>query len=89
MYNKKYRLVKIESSQNNPLHNNLISKICYLAYLNVGEKGWFLCDTEEHTDPVHRIHTSVVKDVKHSGDTRITVITEHTKYVFEVIPNER
>jgi hypothetical protein len=85
VYNKKYHLIDIESSKNNPLHTELKGKTCYLAYLNVGERGWFLCDTEEYFDPVHRIHTSVIKDVKYSHDNRITVITENTKYVFEVI----
>lgn len=85
MFNKKYILKSIESEHKNPMHADILGKVCYLSYLNVGERGWFLCDTEEHIDPVHRIHTSVVKDVKHSRDNHITVITEHTKYVFEVI----
>ena len=42
MYNKKYRLTNIITETYNPIHEDLTDKICYLAYFNVGERGWFL-----------------------------------------------
>lgn len=86
MYNK-YRLKNIETKRKNPMHAEILGKVCYLAYFNKGERGWFLCDTEETLDPVHRIHTSKVKDVQRTRGMDIIVSTENTKYVFEVILN--
>lgn len=85
MYNKKYRLQNIETERKNPMHTEILGKVCYLAYFKVGERGWFLCDTEEAFDPVHRIHTSDVKDVQYTRGNQVIVSTENTKYVFEVI----
>ena len=85
MYNKKYRLTDIKSQKWNPLHDRLINKVCYLAYLNVGERGWFLYDTQEPMDPVHRICTSVIKNVKYTRSNQVIVITENTKYTFDLI----
>lgn len=88
MYNKKYRLVEIKSTKSNPFHSSILNKVCYPAYLNIGERGWFLCDTEDYCDPVHRLHTTLIKDVKYTHDNKIIVTTENTEYVFEGITNE-
>lgn len=89
MYNKKYRLVEVESfSTYNPVHDNIRDKICYLAYLKEGERGWFLCETDNMFDPIHRIHTSTVKDVLYTRDNQIIVRTRNTKYVFKLILSE-
>ena len=89
MYNKKYRLVEVESfNMHNPVHDNIRGKICYLAYLNEGERGWFLCETDDMFDPVHRIHTSKVKDVQYMRGNQIIVLTQNTKYVFELVMSE-
>jgi hypothetical protein len=86
MYSKKYRLINIETSgKANPTHETIKNKICYLAYLNIGERGWFLCDTQEELNPVHRIHTSEIKDVQYNRDNSIVVSTENTKYTFKVL----
>lgn len=93
MYNKKYRLQNIETERNNPMHAEILGKVCYLAYFKKGERGWFLCDTEATFDcdtgatfdPVHRIHISEVKDVQYTRGNQVIVSTENTKYVFEVI----
>lgn len=84
MYKKKYRLKSISSRRNNPMYAEILGKVCYIAYLNVGERGWFLCDTEEVIDPVHRIRTSEVKDVQYT-DNKVFVSTNNTKYEFEEI----
>ena len=85
MYNKKYRLQNIETERKNPMHAEILGKVCYLAYFKKGERGWFLCDTEATFDPVHRIHTSEVKDVQYTRGNQVIVSTENTKDVFEVI----
>ena len=86
MYNKKYRLVEIEEfNKYNPVHDNIRGKICYLAYLNEGERGWFLYETDDVFDPIHRIHTSTVKEVQYARCGEIIVFTRNTKYVFQVV----
>lgn len=85
MFNKKYRLIEVESPNGSDVHRECLGKVCYLAYFNIGERGWFLCDTEESFNPVHRIHTSNVRYVQHLRGNRVVVLTENTKYVFEVI----
>ena len=85
MYNKKYILKNIDpigGSLVNPVHATILGKTCYIAYLNVNERGWFLCEVDED---VHRIHTSEIKDVRYIRGNRIIVYTRNTKYVFEVI----
>lgn len=84
MYNKRYKLESIETTRHNSIHDEILGKICYLAYFKEGERGWFLCNTEDGTPcPVHRIHTSEVKEVSYSGTgMHILVSTENTKYYF-------
>lgn len=84
MYSKKYRIVGIEENVPNPTHEDMKGKICYLAYLNVSERGWFLLETDEWFNPVHRIHTSEIKDVEYTNDC-VIVTTENTKYTFELV----
>ena len=88
MHNKKYRLKSIATENMTDLHKNILGKVCYLAFFRVGERGWFLCDTEELMHPVHKIHTSCVKDVKYTRGNQVVVSTENTLYVFEVILDE-
>ena len=87
MYSTKYRIVKIEEfNRHNPIYDDVEGHICYPAYLNVGERGWFL-----HEDPddlfgyPHRIHTSIVKDVTYTRGNQIVVTTQNTRFTFEVI----
>lgn len=89
MHNVKYRLTDITSSEKNELHEELKNKVCYIAYLNIGERGWFLYDTEMFLEPVHRIHTSIVKNVEYTRDNRVILTTEHTTYVFKAILGEK
>ena len=40
MYNKKYYLDKVEEfNEHNPIYEDIEGNVCYLAYLNVGERG--------------------------------------------------
>lgn len=85
MYNKKYCLTQItELRKPNPMHEAILNTICYLAYLNPGEQGWFLSEMEDIFCGVHRIHTSTVRSVEYNNP-EIIVTTENTTYVFTEI----
>lgn len=84
MYNKKYRLTKIMTEIFNPIHEGLENTVCYLAYLNEGERGWFLYQPNSWFDRADRIHTSVIKEVEYK-DNKVVVTTQNTVYVFELI----
>ena len=87
MYSKKYCCTKIEElhNKNNPLHDAVIGSECYLAYLNVGERGWFLYNAPDwYGGYAHRVHTSEIKDVEYT-DNQIILTTGNTRYVFDLI----
>ena len=85
MYNKKYIIEKIEEFNNhNPLYDDIEGHICYLAYLNVGERGWFLHETNDWFASAHRVHTSVIKKVEYL-DNKIIVETQNTRLTFKLI----
>lgn len=86
MYNKKYCIDKIEEmNRHNPIYDDIEGCVCYPAYFNVGERGWFLyiedCGWHEYA---HRIHTSVIKNVEYVDD-KIFVETQNTKFIFKLI----
>lgn len=86
MYNKKYILEKIEEfHRHNPLYDNMEGCRCYLAYLDAGERGWFLYHREGEWPNYwpHRVHTSVVKDVQYSDDA-VIVTTLNTRFTFKL-----
>ena len=85
MYNKKYRLEKIEEfNKHNPTYEDAEGKVCYLAYLNIGERGWILWESNDWFSMVHRIYTSVIKDVEYFDD-KIIVETQNTRLTFKLI----
>ena len=85
MYSKKYRLEKIEEfNKHNPVYDDAEGAVCYLAYFNVGERGWFLCDYDDWFNAVHRIHTSTVKSVEYL-DSQVIVETQNTRFTFTLI----
>ena len=84
MYSKKYRLEKIEEfNKHNPIYDDIEGSVCYPAYFNVGERGWFLW-VENDWIGAHRIHTSTVKNVVYANDV-IIVETKNTRFLFRVI----
>ena len=88
MYNKKYYLEKIEEmNKHNPLYDDMVGCTCYLAYLNIGERGWFLWEDNDWLNTPHRIHTSVIKNVTYI-DNQVFVETQNTKFVFTMIEGE-
>lgn len=86
MYNKKYRLEKIEEmNKHNSIYDDAEGSVCYLAYLNIGERGWFLREDDDwFFGEAHRIHTSTVKDVVYT-DKQVFVETRNTKFTFTLI----
>ena len=84
MYNKKYILEKIEEfNRHNFIYDDIEGSICYPAYFNVGERGWFLyIENNGWYEYAHRIHTSVIKDVKYTRGNQIIVTTHNTKFTF-------
>ena len=90
MYNKKYKLVDInEFNGHNPLYDNVgEGSVCYLVYLNPGERGWWMFIDNDRFGIPHRVHTSIVKDVQYV-DNHVVVITENTKLMFRLEETER
>ncbi len=86
MYNKKYYLEKIEEfNGHNPIYDDIEGVVCYPAYLNIGERGWFLyIEDGWFKEYAHRIHTSVIKDVVYT-DNQVLVETQNTKFTFTLI----
>ena len=88
MYSKKYILEQIEELNGyNPLYDDIYNAVCYLAYLNVGEQGWFLCETNDWLNDMQSIRTSVVQDVYYVEDC-VFVETCNTRYTFRLIFDE-
>ena len=87
MYNKKYRIEKIEQFNHfNPIYVDVEGSIAYPAYFNVGERGWFLwIEDFLIKEFAHRIHTSVINDVEYIHDNQIIVTTQNTKFTFTLI----
>lgn len=88
MYNKKYRLEKIEEfNRHNDIYDDMEGNVCYPAYFNVGERGWFLyIEDFGWYERAHRIHTSVIKSVEYIDDT-IVVETQNTRFLFKLVSN--
>lgn len=86
MYNKKYILEKIEEFNGyNPIYFGVEGRIAYPAYFNVGERGWFLFIEDCYGyERAHRIHTSIVQDVKYTRGNQIIVTTLNTRLTFTV-----
>ena len=86
MYNKKYRLVKFEEfGRHNSLYDNMLGQVCYPVYFNVGERGWFLYDNDIWFEPLHRVHTTTIKEVTYMNDNQIIVTTQNTRFTFALI----
>lgn len=84
MHNKKYILKKIEEfRRHNPLYDDIEGRVCYLAYLKVGERGWILHQKNDYDWP-HRIHTSIIQKVDYTRGNQVIVTTENTRFTFEV-----
>lgn len=95
MFNTKYRIENIEElTKSNPMHADIIGKICYPVYFATGKRGLFLAEIDEYPTPpfypynLHRIFTSYVKDVVATRDGGFTVTTENSKYIFKAIMEE-
>lgn len=87
MYSKKYRLDKVEEfNAHNLMYEGIEGSLCYLAYLHVGERGWFLYHRGDvfRNDIPHRVHTTIVEDVEYT-DNQVIVTTLNTRFTFTAI----
>ena len=85
MYNKKYRIEKIEEINRNSLvYDGVEGSIAYPAYFNIGERGWFLYIENGWREFAHRIHTSTIENVEYTDDV-IIVTTKNTKLTFRLV----
>ena len=81
MYNKKYILELVEELDgHNDIYDDIEGSICYPAYFNIGERGWFLYEAN-YFGKANRIHTSIIKNVEYIDDM-ILVETENTRFIF-------
>ena len=88
MYNKKYILEKIEEfNGHNYIYDDVEGSICYPAYFNVGERGWFLYDVCCGYS-ANKIHTSRIKSVEYLDDV-IIVVTQNTRFIFKLFKEEK
>ncbi len=86
MYNKKYRIEKIEElNGHNSIYDDVEGSIAYPAYFNIGERGWFLYIENGLYELAHRIHTSVINNVEYAEDGNIIVTTQNTKFTFTLV----
>lgn len=84
MYDKKYILEEIEEfNGHNDIYDDIKGAVCYPAYFNIGERGWFLWESNDWIK-AHRIHTSEVQSVTYIGDEKIIVTTKNTRFVFKL-----
>ena len=86
MYNKKYRLEKIEEfGRHNSIYDDVEGSLAYPAYFNVGERGWFLWIENGWYEYARRIHTSVIENVEYADNGNVIVTTQNTKFTFVLI----
>lgn len=82
-YGNKYILMGLSSEYENPLHNEIAGRICELIWFEPGMHGMF-CVAEE--DGMHRIRTSLVKDVNSTDfEHDIIITTENSVYTFSML----
>jgi hypothetical protein len=93
MYSKKYCFEKIEQFRGlNHTYDDMEGRVCYPAYLKVGERGWILYEIEdEYPNYPHRLNTSPVKNVQYTYDIfgtdviEIVITTANTRLTLKVI----
>ena len=83
MYSKKYRFEKIEQfNRPNYIYLEMEGRVCYPAYLKVGERGWILYEREDEWP--HRLNTSPIQNVEYTDDL-IVITTMNTRLTLKVI----
>jgi hypothetical protein len=81
MYSKKYIIQEVkEFNGHNPVYDEMKNAICYPAYLKIGERGLLLYDNH---GSIHKICTSVIRDVTYGDCGYIVVITQNSAITFK------
>lgn len=86
MYNNRYILKKIEEfGKHNSIYDGVEGHICYPAYFNIGERGWFLyIEDFPFKEYATKIHTSIVKNIEYRRDNSFIVETQNTRFTFSL-----
>lgn len=78
-----YLLTDVTSRIHNPLHEDLVGRLCRPQDFRTGKFGWFLAEFE---DGWHRICTSIVKESSIDEESGIlTVRTANSLYTFAAV----
>lgn len=95
-FHRKFLCTDVKSKYYNPLHEEVISSICYPAFVKPGERAWILF--EDGGKYPHRLHTSKVIGTRVSdildddGETvvshRYIIETENSEYIFVTLKEE-
>ena len=92
MYSKNYKFEKIEQfNRPNYIYLEMEGRVCYPAYLKVGERGWILYEIEdEYPNYPHRLNTSPVQNVEYviGDELRIVIVTENTRLTLKEATDE-
>ena len=84
--NELYILTDVSSKYNNPVHKDIIGRICMLDWFTPERFGWFKA---KFNDGWHRICTSIVKQVSVDDDgVHTELTTENSIYTFEKLLEE-
>lgn len=76
----RYLLSGIDGKTENPLHRQMLGRICELVSFRLHDIGYFLVEIDGE---FHRIHTSAVQDVDATDfANEVTVTTKNTVYTF-------
>lgn len=81
-----YKIIEIRPTEGSLqyVHSTIINRECEIVEATVGKRGLLRVDVGDDVIGPHRILLSLVKSVFESPDKlRITIETEHTKYVLE------
>lgn len=83
----KLKVVPKEGTHFNPVHNYVNEATATIIDVKIGERGWIAYLQEEYLydDSWHRLHTSIIEDVKIDENGNIIIITQNTYYFLEKI----
>ena len=84
--NNIYLLTDVVSKYQNPVHDELIGRLCRLEQFEPETFGWFKA---EFDDGLHRIRTSIVKDVGITEPEHDVILTTtNSVYTFSMVQEQ-
>ena len=77
-----YVIENIVGKFDNPLHQEIVGRLCWLDILELGKFGWFTVEMDDGCP--HRICTSIIKNISVTDDINdITLTTNNSVYTFK------